>query len=58
MSKKHKKTCKTVNYFEHSPLFISVLTSCVFIPFFASVFGSSLENTISTVELKMPAITA
>ena len=58
MSKKHKKTCKTINYFKHSPLFISVLTICVFISFFASVFSSSLGIKISAVGLKMPTITA
>ena len=48
MSKKHKKTCKTINFFEHS-LFLFLLLLVTF----ATLFGSSLGITITAVGLKL-----
>ena len=35
MRKKHKKVCRTLNYFKHSLLFISAVTGCPSISNFA-----------------------
>ena len=53
MSKKHKKTCKTINFFEHS-LFLFLLLLVTF----TTLFGSSLGITITAVGLKLYEITA
>ena len=57
MSKKHKKTCRTLNYFEHSLLFTSAVTGCVSISAFASLAAIPIAITSSAVGLKICAIT-
>ena len=56
--KKHKKTCRNSNYFEHSLTFISVVRDCVSISAFASLVNISPGITSSAVRLKMSALTA
>ena len=58
MSKKYKKTCRALNYFEHFLFFISVVTGCVSISAFASLVDVPIGITGSTVGLKIWAITA
>ena len=38
MSKKHKKACKTLNYIEYFLILASVVTRCISISAFASLF--------------------
>ena len=58
MSKNHKKTCRNLNYFEHSLLLISTVTGCVSISDFASLVGISIGIASSAVVLKICAIIA
>ena len=58
ISKKHKKTCRNWNYFEHSLTFISVVRDCVSISAFASLVIISPGIASSAVRLKMSALTA
>ena len=58
MSKKYKKTCRALNYFERFLFFISVVTRCVSISAFASLVDVPIGITGSTVGLKIWAITA
>ena len=45
ISKKHKKTCKTLDYVEHLLILASTFTGCVSISSFASVVGIPVEIT-------------
>ena len=60
MSKKHKKTCRTLNYLENffSLLFISAVTGCVSISAFASLVGIPAGITSSAATIKICVITA
>ena len=58
VSKKHKKTCKTLNCIEHLLILASTFTGCVLISAFASVVGIPVGITSSTVSLKICVITA
>ena len=58
MSKKHKKTCRNVNFFENSLLFIFAVPCCVTVSGFASLVFIPIGITSSAVELKIQAITA
>ena len=57
ISKKHRKMYRTLNYFEHSLLFMSAVTRCVLISAFVSLVGAPIEITSSAIELKICAIT-
>ena len=57
MSKKHRKMYRTLNYFEHSLLFMSAVTGCVLMSAFVSLVGAPIEITSSAIELKICAIT-
>ena len=60
MSKKYKKVCVTLNYIEHFLILASVVTGCVSISAFASLFGIPVRITLgipigirsSVIELK------
>ena len=39
ISKKHKKICTTLNYIEHFLNLASIITGCISISAFASLFG-------------------
>ena len=58
MSKKHKKVCKTLNYFEHSLILASTIMVCISISVFASLIGIPTGITSSAIGLKICAITA
>ena len=57
-SKKHKKVCRALNYFEHYLIFISAVSGCVLISTFASLVDIPIGIKISAVGLKMSEITA
>ena len=58
MRKRHKKTCRALNYFENVLLFTSAVTGCVSISAFASLVGVLVGITSSAVGLKICGITA
>ena len=58
MSKKHKKSCKVLNYIDHLLIVISAITGCVSISSFASLFGVPIGITSSAIGLKIYALTA
>ena len=58
MNKKHKKTCKYLDYVEHLLIFISTVTGCVSISAFTSLVVVPVGITSSAVGIKMYAITA
>ena len=58
MSKKDKKTCRNLGYFDHSLLFISAVSGCVSIYAFASLNAIPIGITNSAVGLKICVITA
>ena len=58
MSKKYKKVCRIVNYFEHLLILVSAVTGCDSIFAFASLVGISVGATSSLVGLKICVITA
>ena len=53
VSKKHKKTCTTLNYLEHLLILASMVTWCVSISPFASLVGTSVSIASSAMELKI-----
>ena len=57
MSKKHKKTCKYLNYIEHLLLIASTVTGCVSISAFASLVCVLVGNTSSAMGIKICTIT-
>ena len=58
MSKKHKKVCSALNYFQHFLFFLSVVSVCVLISDLASSVCVPVGITSSAVELKTGTITA
>ena len=58
MSKKHKKSCKVLNYIDHLLIVISAITGCVSISSFASLVGVPIGITSSAIGLKIYALTA
>ena len=58
MSKKHKKSCKVLNYIDHLLIVISTITGRVSISAFASLVGIPIGITSSAIALKICAITA
>ena len=57
-SKKYKKTCRYLNYFEQLLIFASVITDCVSISGFASLVWVLLGIASSAVGNKICVITA
>ena len=57
MSKKYKKVCRIVNYFEHLVILISAVTGCDSIFSFFSLVSISVVATSSVVGLKICVIT-
>ena len=58
MSKKYKKVCRIVNYFEHLLILVSAVTGCDSIFAFAFLVGISVGATSSVVRLKICVIIA
>ena len=58
MSKKHKKECKALNFFEHFLFYISAVNGCVIISAFASLIGVPVGIAGSAVGIRISAITA
>ena len=58
MSKKHKKTCKYLDYVEHLLILVSTITGCVSISAFTSLVVVPVGITSSAVGIKMYATTA
>ena len=58
MSKKHKKVCRVLNYFDHLLIVTSTITGCVYVSAFASLFGFPIRTASSTIGLKICVITA
>ena len=58
ISKKHKKTCKILNYVEHLLILASTFTVCASISAFASLVGIPVGFTSSAVGLKVCVMTA
>ena len=58
MSKKYKKTCKYLNYFEHVLILVSTITGCVLISEFASLVCVPVGILSSAVGIKAFATTA
>ena len=56
-SKKHKKVCRVLSYFDNSLIVISTITGCVSISAFASLVGSPIAITSSPIALKICVIT-
>ena len=52
-SKKHKKTCTTLNYLERLLILTSMVTWCVSISPFASLVGISVSIVSYAMELKL-----
>ena len=58
MSKKYKKVCRIVNYFELLLILVSAVTGCDSIFAFAFLVGISVGATSSVVRLKICVIIA
>ena len=58
MSKKYKNIFTIIGYTEHLLILASVVTGCVSISAFASLFGISIAITSSAIGLKICAINA
>ena len=58
MSRKHKKVCRALNYFEHFLVFVSAISGFVSISAFASLFAVFTGISISVVGLEMCVLTA
>ena len=57
MSKKHKKSCRVLNYINHILIVISTITGCILISAFSSLVGIPIGVTSSAIGLKISAIT-
>ena len=58
MSRKHKKYCTTLNYFEHFLILTSAITGCISIFAFAFLLGISIGITSSAIGLLICATAA
>ena len=58
INKKHKKSCKILNYINHLLIVISTITGCVYISALTSLVGIPIGITSFAVGLKICAITA
>ena len=56
VSKKHKKTCTTLNYLEHLLILASTVAWCVSISHFASLVGIPVSIASSAMGLKIRPI--
>ena len=56
VSKKHKRTCTTLNYLEHLLILASTVTWCVSICPFASLVGIPVSIASSAMGLKICSI--
>ena len=57
VSKKHKKTCATLNYVEHLLILVSAVTECISIFVFASLVDILVGITSFALTIKSCAIT-
>ena len=57
ISKKHRKVCATLNYIEHFLILVSTVTGCTSISTFASLLGTFIGITSSTIGLKIYSMT-
>ena len=57
VSKKHKKTCATLNYVEHLLILVSAVTECISIFVFASLVDIFVGITSFALAIKSCAIT-
>ena len=58
MSRKRKRICTTLNYFQHIFFLASAIIECISISFFASLLGIPIGYNSSAIGLKICAITA
>ena len=58
MSKKHKRTCTTLNYIENFFILASTITESISLSALASLIGILIGITSSAIGLKMCTITA
>ena len=58
MSRKHKKGCTTLNYFEQFFILATAITRCISISAFASLLDIPIEIKSSAIGLKNYAIAA
>ena len=58
MGEKHKKVCRTLNHFEHFLVFVSAVSSCIWISVVASLVGVHMSIASSVVGINIVAITA
>ena len=58
LSKKHKIVCATLNYIGQVLILASIITGCISISAFASLFGVPIGITSSAIRLKICAIAA
>ena len=58
MSKKHKKSCRALNYIDHLLIVIYTIIGCISISAFTSLVGIPIWITSSAIGLKFLAITA
>ena len=56
MSRKHKKVCATLNYYQLFLILASTITGCISISAFASLVAISIGITSSAIRLKFCAI--
>ena len=57
MSKRHKRSCRVLNYVDHLLIVFSAIIVCVFISDFTSSVGIAIGITSSVIGLKVCAIT-
>ena len=57
LSKKHKKVCRVLKYIDNLLVLISIITGCVSISAFASLFGIPIGSASPAIGLKICAIT-
>ena len=58
MSNKHKKVSRNLNYIEHFFILVSVITGCISISAFASLFGIPIGIMSSEMGIKIFVIAA
>ena len=58
MSNKHKKVSRNLNYIEHFFILVSVITVCISIYAFASLFGIPIGIMSSEMGIKIFVIAA
>ena len=58
MSRKHKKVCTTLSYFEHFLILASTITGCISVSAFACMLDIPIGITSSSIGLNIYAIAA